>query len=258
MIVSILRSMRICGLCDCHFLDDLPCDICPRCWERLPLYDGPVCQVCQKPLPLALSLEHSAQPNHVHCSDCCMRMTFLDGCFYIGLYSGYLKDTIFQLKYKGFTHMGEVLGRILADAMPGEYELSNKTVVVPIPLHPRKLAERGYNQAQAIAAGLASALSVPLSADALASVRETADQKYLSAAARMRNVLHAFTVASELVVSGKDIILVDDVMTTGSTLNEAARTVKLAGARSAVAAVAASGLGYPCMCERWKDTGSRS
>ncbi|MGB4477159.1 MAG: phosphoribosyltransferase family protein, partial [Bacillota bacterium] len=89
-------------------------------------------------------------------------------------------------------------------------------------------------------------------------VRETADQKYLSAAARMRNVLHAFTVASELVVSGKDIILVDDVMTTGSTLNEAARTVKLAGARSAVAAVAASGLGYPCMCERWKDTGSRS
>lgn len=223
------------------------------------MYTGQVCRVCSKPLPPAVLGQRLPSLANVHCSDCCNRTAYLDGCFYVGLYAGYLREVIRNLKFKGFAHTGLSLGRILADAIPNDHFRLSNTVVTPIPLHPSKYAERGYNQAETIAVGLSQVLSVPLCADALSLVRDIADQKRLTAAARVRNVMNAFAVKAPQTLMSRDVILVDDVMTTGSTLNEAARVMRLAGASSVTGVVVASGLGYPCLCQHHReDTAFRS
>jgi len=153
---------------------------------------------------------------------------------------------IYDLKYRRFADVGACLGRILADSILEKPWRLRRSVIVPVPLHLRKLEERGYNQAEVIARGLSQALSVPLVTTAVIRTKETADQKRLRAADRAKNVLGAFRVAAPHAIACRDVILVDDVMTTGSTLNEAAKTVKSAGAHRVFAAVAATGVGCPC------------
>lgn len=246
---SLLRTTRHCGLCDSLFHDDLHCEICPECWVQLSVFRGQTCVVCGKPLMQSNSRDQIQQRSSDHCCDCCRRTTHFDGCVSIGLYAGRLKDMIHRLKYKGFAHIGVSLGHVLADAFVDAAWPRRRSVIVPIPLHADRLAERGYNQAELIAQGLSSVLSLPLAVDALTRVRRTADQKHLLGASRARNVRGAFAVHRVSAVSDRDVLLVDDVMTTGSTINEAARTLKRSGARGVLGAVVASGLGYACRCD---------
>lgn len=246
---SLLCTTRRCGLCDSVFHDDLRCEVCPECWSQLSLFRGHRCGVCGKPLMHDNGLDQVSQGRPDHCRDCCRRTTHFDGCVFVGLYAGGLKEMVHRLKYKGFAHIGVSLGRVLADAFTEAAWPLRHCVIVPIPLHAYRLAERGYNQAELIAQGLSTMLSVPLAADALVRVRRTADQKHLVAASRARNVSGAFAVRQVSAVSGRRVLLVDDVMTTGSTINEAARMLKRSSAHSVFAAVAACGLGHACSCD---------
>jgi ComF family protein len=113
-------------------------------------------------------------------------------------------------------------------------------MIVPLPLHPRRLRTRGFNQSEIIAAKLAELLAVPLETRILTRKRNTPFQlKARNRLARMRNVRNAFAVSDPNRVRGKDILLVDDVITTGATLTEAARTLRAAGARRVEAFVLA-------------------
>jgi ComF family protein len=144
---------------------------------------------------------------------------------------GHVQHLLHQLKYQGQQEVGKALGQLygaeLAEASLGsEFDL-----IVPVPLHRRKLAHRGYNQADAFAAGLAAALPCPWSAAALRRTEHTASQTRKSRTERWQNVATVFEVANIQEVAGRRILLVDDVLTTGATLEACGAALLAAGAR---------------------------
>ena len=106
--------------------------------------------------------------------------------------------------------------------------------IIPVPLYPSRKRERGYNQSRILAEEVSKTISVPLAEKVLIRKKKTKDQTHLSPEERERNVKGAFVVRANLTLQGKKVILVDDVITTGSTLKECARVLKEAGAREVV------------------------
>jgi ComF family protein len=154
----------------------------------------------------------------------------------VGQHKGPLQNAVIALKYENERRMGSLLGRLLADAvLEKEWQIDT---VIPVPLHAARLAERGYNQANEIAKGVAAEIGSTLASDALYRVQETQSQVTLSAVERRHNVEEAFIVAESYQqrLKNQTILLIDDVCTTGSTL--AACTVKLREAEATAVYVA--------------------
>lgn len=160
----------------------------------------------------------------------------------VGAHTTALRDALHALKYEGERRMGDVLGRLLAEkVLEKEWKID---IIIPVPLHSQRLAERGYNQANEIAKTLAIEIGSRLASDALDKVRATTSQVELSAVDRQRNVEGAFKVAESYQQHLQDqiILLVDDVCTTGSTLMECAAALRDAGvAKVYVATVTRAG-----------------
>jgi len=153
-----------------------------------------------------------------------------------GNYDGGLRDLIHLLKYQQVRPAAEVLGRMLAKAVADlETSLPDGTIpVVPVPLHPRKERQRGFNQAELIARAALKQLACPqrfqLRTGALVRQRETGSQIGLTRHQRRENLRGAFGVVSPAPIAQRDILLVDDVLTTGTTVSECARVLRRAGA----------------------------
>ena len=136
-----------------------------------------------------------------------------------------LAELLHRFKYGGQL----ALGRFLADALAGRVTGERwPDLLIPMPLYPTRLRERGFNQAVEIAKRMAMVTGLPLAFDALAKVRDTAPQASLPWKERQANVKGAFALTAD--IAGKRVVLVDDVMTTGATLNEAARVLMKSGA----------------------------
>lgn len=114
--------------------------------------------------------------------------------------------------------------------------------IVPVPLHPRKLRQREFNQAEYLAAGLSKVVNVPVLKRNLRRVKDTPTQTKLDAEARMKNLRDAFAVRDETAFKGKRLVILDDVFTTGATMDSCARTMKSAGAREVIALAVARGV----------------
>ncbi|HVP51206.1 MAG TPA: ComF family protein [Terriglobales bacterium] len=159
-----------------------------------------------------------------------------------GSYDGGLRELIHLLKYGRVRPAAGVLGRMLAEAIQGFGSEFISAVVVPVPLHAGKLRERGFNQAEAIARAALKNLNrsgLRLSTDVLGRKRATESQTGLSDHQRQQNVRGAFAVTSPAEIASVDVLLVDDVFTTGATVTECARVLRRAGAdRVFVATVA--------------------
>jgi ComF family protein len=144
-----------------------------------------------------------------------------------GLYEGPLADAIRGCKY----HRQVDLIVVLADLLDGALDtLPAVDAVVPVPLHVRRLRQREFNQSLRIGAHVARRLKRPLWPDALRRTRWTAPQITLDRAHRQANVRRAFLVRRPQAVAGRRLLLVDDVYTTGATVNECAKTLRAAGA----------------------------
>jgi ComF family protein len=158
-----------------------------------------------------------------------------------GSYDGGLRDLIHLLKFQQVRPVAAVLGRMLAEtianleqAMPAGSGLSRKIGVVPVPLHTRKEAQRGFNQAEMIARSALKQLARPerfeLSTGVLVRRRETGSQIGLTRHQRRENLRGAFAVSDATRIVDRDILLIDDVYTTGTTASECARVLRRAGA----------------------------
>ncbi len=151
-------------------------------------------------------------------------------------YGGALASAIQRLKYGGRPDLGPALGRVML-ATAGRR--SPIDLVVPVPLHPRRLVERGYNQSALLAGPIAELLGAPLLPRALVRLRDTEQQVRLERGTRLLNVAQAFAARMTDRLCGARVLLVDDVRTTGATLAACTMTLEAAGARDVVAVVLA-------------------
>jgi ComF family protein len=159
-----------------------------------------------------------------------------DAVVRLGTYEGVRREAILRLKSGWNETLAEVIGRTWATQLPCPADID---AVVPVPLHWTRRWRRGYNQAEALARGLATKWKLPLQSRWLWRVRPTGDQKGLGRVDRLENLCGAFAVTRGLVLNGLRLMVVDDVMTTGATCSESALALKRAGAVHVVAAVLA-------------------
>ena len=158
-----------------------------------------------------------------------------------GAYEGMLRDLIHLLKYRQVKTVAPLLGRLLSEALSGA-QLPESLVVVPVPLFKRKLGERGFNQAEEIARAFVrrqALRSIQLDTSSLVRVRETASQTGLTRHQRRANLRGAFAVVRPERVADRSVLVIDDVMTTGTTAGECSRVLLRAGAKQVFVATVA-------------------
>ena len=151
---------------------------------------------------------------------------------------GPLRPLMHRLKYGGIKAIGEEFGRVLGERIR-DAGWGESGVVVPVPLHPSRMRERGFNQCACIARGVAAVTALPVDARLIRRVRFTASQTGLGHVERRENVRGAFALRPRAGVAGRTVILVDDVLTTGSTLRSCASALRTAGARPVIACAVA-------------------
>lgn len=173
------------------------------------------------------------------CSVCRGVALGFSAAYRLGPYEGHLRDGILRMKLRSGEAVAEAMGRVLAEALLPRLQSEGIGTVVPVPLHWRRRWVRGYNQSATVGEEVADALRVPFQPRALCRVRHTPQQVQPTASARRENVKGAFSVRCSATLSRQTVLLVDDVMTTGSTATEASRVLKSAGAARVVVAVLA-------------------
>lgn len=178
--------------------------LCSSCHNEIEFIQPPVCPLCGRSMPAPR-----------RCLSCERMPLRIDGIRAVGYLEGPLRTAIHRFKYSNVRGLAELLGRLAVESLL-RYDLPVDTIV-PVPLHRRRLAERGYNQASLLAAEIGSALGLPVVDDVLVRVRSTIPQVGLTARRRRENVRGAFRCTSTT-LGGHNILLVDDVCTTGATL----------------------------------------
>ena len=201
--------------------------VCPACWRTVRRITPPVCDRCGDPL----SAGGSDAPPPGRCPRCRRPQALIRQRRAVGPYEGALRRLVHVLKYEQRHSLAPPLGRLMRES--GADVLAAADCAVAVPLHPRRRRGRGFNQA----AELAAQLGLPV-VDALRRTRATAPQTELPAGRRRRNVRGAFAPARRFGyrrggagVGGASVVLVDDVTTTGATLEACARVLRRAGAR---------------------------
>ena len=204
-----------------------PCtDFCAPCRKGLQRILPPVCPFCG---------------HHRESCTCRRRRRHYDRCAAPFLYDGTARKALLRLKEEGRTDVVPLLAGEMAAVVRREYGGQVFDGIVPVPVTSAVLRERGFNQSALLAKGLARELGVPL-LPALTKTAETKPQKELPAAYRSGNVLGVFDVVGDMALEGTCLLLVDDIVTTGSTLDECAKMLKIGGAASVFVITAAATL----------------
>lgn len=227
-LLAVLLAPR-CVVCDGALDRPTLGPVCPACWNSILPLTPPLCDLCGDPLPTwrVVSVPLARCPR-------CRRVPRpLDRCRAIGLYEGPLRSIVHALKYEGRRSLAKPLGAMMRTRCADV--LSDADLAVPVPLHPSRRRERGFNQAE----DLARHVGLPIAA-ALRRVRRTPPQVDLPAGRRHGNVRDAFAAGKDFqLVLGRVVVLIDDVSTTGATLDACARVLKERGAREVRALTAA-------------------
>ena len=164
-------------------------------------------------------------PGHT-CGACRRRKPSYTRTWSLFPYESPLRDLVHLLKYKNKMVLGSVLGRLMCEQLPVLREID---LVLPVPLAPQRLLEREYNQSLLLADSIARAIGTPLDWSSLVRVRQSTPQTALPRRARLKNLRQTFAVAKPERISGRRVLLVDDVFTTGTTVNECAKALRKAG-----------------------------
>ena len=196
---------RTCAVHECGLRSDRPgSNICSRCYATLPWYEE-----------------------------------FAKSAF---AYLDPMPELISNFKFNGATYLADDFAAALELAFRKKHDASSVDVVVPVPLHPNRLRERGYNQSALIAAGFARRLNRMCDEDSLVRLRDTEHQSRSTGDERRRNLKEAFRVRTPAWIRGRTVVLVDDVMTTGATVEECTNALVAAGAYRVIPFVLAKAL----------------
>jgi ComF family protein len=164
------------------------------------------------------------------CSACRKHLPGFDYARSAARYEDVMREALHAFKFRGRRGLAAPLGDLLVEATEGRLPAGVPAVLVPVPLHPRRERERGFNQASLLARRVGLAWGVPVGGDVLVRVVATPSQTELDAPARRANVRAAFRLRRPELIAGRHVLLVDDILTTGATLSECARCLREGGA----------------------------
>jgi ComF family protein len=221
--------------------------ICAGCGASLTLDEKGFCEACQKALshdphivcPRCAATTGPYTSTRNGCPDCRDVSYHFDRVHRLGPYGGLLREIVLRMKNSSGEITAEVMGRFWARKMTGRLRDLSAGAVVPVPLHWYRHWRRGYNQSEVLARALASELRIPCRHRWLKRIRAAEPQTQQTPAGRRQNVRRAFAVRHGVSFRGQAVILVDDVITTGSTASEAAAALRAGGAGTIIVAVLA-------------------
>jgi ComF family protein len=204
---------------------------CERCLESATLLHKPLCFYCK-------SVIDDVRRGCPHCRT--YNPSPISLLWAVGVFDQFHRPIVHGIKYSGLDPLGTEMGETLATDRIGTTDhIPEINAVIPIPLHWSRAMSRGFNQSEIIARPIAEHLGASLECNALKRVRRTSDQTGLNANQRRANMRKAFEIVDPDAVHSKRVLLVDDVTTTGATLEEAATELRLAGCKNVYAAVVA-------------------
>lgn len=204
--------------------------MCASCLQAFRLIAPPFCSKCGRPTQPAAGVT-------VCLGDRCRPLHFVRARS-AAVYEGPVREAVHALKFARQRRLAEPLGELMAEVAVRDALLSESHVVVPVPLHRTRMRERGFNQAELLARPVARRLGVPVKPMLLHRVGDTPPQSTLSASARRTNIAGSFIVGES--VGPVAVLLVDDVLSTGSTVSECARVLTAAGVSQVTVLTAAA------------------
>ncbi|MEN6374773.1 MAG: ComF family protein [Smithella sp.] len=201
---------------------------CPSCLSKISFITGSLCPICGLPF-----LDSPAE-NHI-CGDCIHSPPYYAKVRAVASFESIIMEAIHKFKYGRNISIGSALGSFMAGFSFPDFVFSEYSLLIPVPLHIKRLRERGFNQSLLLAEEIGKKHHLPVNFSLLKRCNFTLTQTGLNKAEREKNIQGAFTVTDKNKIAGKCIILVDDVYTTGSTINECARVLMKAGAKKVAA-----------------------
>jgi ComF family protein len=224
----------LCHVCRTFIPEAGSLHICAPCREKMPAITHPLCTVCGVPFA-------GAGADHA-CGRCLLHPPGFNAARAALIYEGPVRSLIHAFKYNHKIHLRRPLGLLTAQSLADFVALYAPDLIVPVPLHVKRLRDRGFNQAILLGEVLSHEWHIPMHRQAMRRIRWTEPQINLTAEQRRDNVRGAFSVGDAAVVAGRRVLLVDDVFTTGSTVEECSKVLKKTGAAEVVVITVARAL----------------
>lgn len=226
-ILSDLLFPRHCRTCDVKMSHENRFLICDICFQKISFLSGQACRGCAKFFP-----GFDGSQGKGFCPGCARDKRFFDECFSVAIYEGVIKELLQSFKYAREEYLAHTLQMIFGKVFERNIPWNEFDCMVPVPLHPLKLKERGFNQSLFLAQELYKKLKIPLFPTALKRVKYSQGQTLQDKKARIENIRDSFVVKSTQRIQNKRVLLVDDVLTTEATVQECAKILKASGAVS--------------------------
>ncbi len=223
---------QFCKECGIRLITEEIPFFCPTCWEQSPRIERPFCSVCGLPHPAGVGLFTPAPSQVFPCGPCATRRHPPPWRRIVGaaIYTGAIEKAIKLFKFHERPILADALGALLIETVERELQPERYDLIIPVPLHRVRLRERGYNQSLLLAEKIMPVFPRARLEQSLQRIRATKVQSTLShPAERQANVRDAFAVQDTLCPRDARVLLIDDVVTTGGTVSECARTLRKAG-----------------------------
>jgi len=202
--------------------------ICDDCWEQIEFISKPYCEICGKPMDFDTTSDLSGTHK---CQWCLRQRPIFSKARSVASYEPTLRQAIHLFKYEKKIVMAKHFAELMKDTVPTLFELSDYNYLIPVPLHKKRYEERGFNQAEILARELENLFDIQIHLGNLVRVKDTEPQFSLETREKkLTNVQNAFEVREPEEIEWKNILLVDDIFTTGATVSEIAKTLLDAGA----------------------------
>ncbi|MCR5703596.1 MAG: ComF family protein [Eubacterium sp.] len=211
---------KVCPLCGKIILATE--ELCGECKKEQWMIQEPRCQKCGKAL---------RNEGNIYCKDCKIRRHLFDQGRDVFLYRGKVRDSIHRFKYKNVRQFAEYYGEVACREFAGTLKEWKVECIIPVPMYHKKEIKRGYNQAEVFGKVLSKKTGIPIRKNLLIRKKDTKPQKELTGQKRYENLKGAFAVSAEGVKGLQAVLLVDDIYTTGSTLDACAGLLKKAGVK---------------------------
>jgi ComF family protein len=212
-----------CPCCE-KFLEEDQQGFCSNCLSEIRWIEPPFCSICGIPF---ISKEVESHP----CGACVTHRKYFTMARALGAYEGSLQEAIHRWKYEGKTHLSFFFAEWMAEGLNRYWEPDSLDLLIPVPLHTHRLRERGFNQALLLVKELSRRTGISYRKTILQKKKPTIPQVNLSGTEREKGLREAFHVVGKEELEGKSVLLVDDVYTTGATVNECSKVLLRGGAK---------------------------